>query len=176
MRIKVRPMIAQDKPAIMQMLRTMPEFKPAEVVVAEEVLDSYLHDSIQSGYHVFVAEIGSLVVGYICYGPTPLTEGTWDIYWLAVAPNQQSQGIGKSMLAFAEENIKRTMGKIAIIETSSKPEYEASRRFYCAQGYELAKGGCLLYTNFLNEFLFWFFFQRRTVRQGWRLSVEACFI
>jgi len=137
MSIKVRPMIAQDKPAIVQMLQNMPEFKPPEVVVAEEVLDNYLHESIRSGYHVFVAEIDSSVVGYICYGPTPLTEGTWDIYWLAVAPNQQSQGIGKSLLAFAEENIKETTGKIAVVETSSKPEYEATGRFYRTQGYEL---------------------------------------
>jgi ribosomal protein S18 acetylase RimI-like enzyme len=130
-------MIAQDKPSIVQMLQNMPEFKPPEVVVAEEVLDNYLHDSIRSGYHVFVAEINALIVGYICYGPTPLTEGTWDIYWLAVAPNQQSQGIGKSLLAFAEENIKETTGKIAVVETSSKPEYEATGRFYRTQGYEL---------------------------------------
>jgi ribosomal protein S18 acetylase RimI-like enzyme len=138
MRTKVRPMIARDKPAIIQMLLNMPEFKPPEVIVAEEVLDDYLRDPVRSGYHVLVAETESLVVGYICYGPTPLTEATWDIYWLAVAPSQQSRGIGKSLLAFAEENIKETMGKIAVIETSSKPEYEASGRFYRAQGYELA--------------------------------------
>lgn len=126
-----------DKPAIIQMLRNMPEFKPVEVVVAEEVLNDYLRDPVRSGYHVFLAEIDSLVVGYICYGPTPLTEATWDIYWLAVTPDQQSQGIGKSLLAFAEENIKETKGKIVVVETSSKTEYEASRRFYRAQGYEL---------------------------------------
>jgi len=130
-------MIAQDKSAIMHMLRNMPEFKPPEVVVAEEVLDDYLRHSIRSGYHIFVAEINSLVVGYICYGPTPLTEGTWDIYWLAVAPNQQSKGIGKSLLSFAEENIKETGGMMALIETSSRPEYEATARFYRTQGYEL---------------------------------------
>jgi ribosomal protein S18 acetylase RimI-like enzyme len=131
-------MTARDKPAVMQMLRNMPEFKPAEAVVAEEVLDSYLHDSIRSGYHVFVADTDSSVVGYICYGPTPLTEGTWDIYWLAVAPEQQSKGIGKSLLAFAEGNIKQASGTMAIIETSSRPEYEATGRFYRTQGYELA--------------------------------------
>jgi len=119
------------------MLRKMPEFKPPEVTVAEEVLYSYHNDAVRSGYYVFVADIDSIVVGYICYGPTPLTEATWDIYWLAVAPKQQSKGIGKSLLSFAEENIKKTNGKIVVIETSSKPEYEASRHFYLAQGYEL---------------------------------------
>lgn len=137
METKVRPMVAGDKSAIMRMLRNMPEFKPLEVVVAEEVLDDYLHNSIRSGYYVFVAEIKSLVVGYICYGPTPLTEGTWDIYWLAVAPNHQSKGIGKSLLSFAEENIKETRGRMALIETSSRPEYEATARFYLTQGYQL---------------------------------------
>jgi len=129
-------MTRDDKRAVILMLRNMPEFKPAEVVVAKEVLDDYLRDPVRSGYHVFVAEMDSLVVGYICYGPTPLTQSTWDIYWLAVTPNQQSQGIGRSLLAFGEERIKESKGKTVIIETSSKTEYEASRRFYRAQGYE----------------------------------------
>src|SRR4030042_1623160 len=120
MRIKVRPMTSKDKPPVMKMLRDIPGFKPAEVDVAEEVLDSYLGDSTRSGYHVFVAEVGSSLAGYICYGPTPLTEGTWDIYWLAVAPDKQSQGIGKTLLNFAEGNIKETKGRLSIIETSSK--------------------------------------------------------
>ena len=131
-------MTSEDKPAITQMLRDIPEFKPAEVDIAEEVIDSYLRNSIRSGYHVFVAEAGLSIAGYICYGPTPLTEGTWDIYWLAVAPEQQSQGIGKALLTFAEVNIKETEGRLVLIETSSKPEYEATRRFHRAQGYELS--------------------------------------
>jgi len=138
MRPEVRSMTNEDKPAVMQMLKNIPEFSPAEVDVAEEVIDSYLTNSIQSGYHISVAEADSSIAGYICYGPTPLTEGTWDIYWLAVSTNQQSQGIGKALLAFAEVNIKETRGRLALIDTSSKPEYEVTRRFYQAQGYEQA--------------------------------------
>jgi ribosomal protein S18 acetylase RimI-like enzyme len=138
MPVEIRPMSPQDKPAILQMMRNMPEFKPAEIAVAEEVLNSYLHDSLKSGYYVFVAEAGSSITGYICYGPTPLTEATWDIYWLAVAPNQQNQGIGQSLLSFAEGAIKEKQGKMAIIETSSKSEYKATRRFYRRQSYKLA--------------------------------------
>lgn len=137
MRPKVRPMTSEDKPAIIEILRNTPEFKPAEVDIAEEVLDSYLHDPIGSGYQVFVAEVGSSIAGYICYGPTPLTQGTWDIYWLAVAPKQQRHGIGNTLLRFAEDKIKETEGRLALIETSSKPEYEATRHFHRSQGYEL---------------------------------------
>ena len=137
MRPKIGSMASQDRSAISKILRSIPEFKPSEVVVAEEVIDSYLSDPLLSGYSVLVAEIGSIVVGYIGYGPTPLTEGTWDIYWMAVGPDQQSRGIGGSLITFAEEEIKGHGGRLTFIETSSKPEYERIRRFHYSQGYEL---------------------------------------
>ena len=126
-----------DKPVLMKILHNTPEFKPNEVVVAEEVIDSYLHDPLQSGYNILVAGVGSSVVGYICYGPTPLTEGTWDIYWMAVAPGQQGKGIGTVLLEAAEKSIIEAQGRLAIIETSAKPEYENTRRFHTRHGYEL---------------------------------------
>ncbi len=137
MRPRVRQMTSRDKAAIVQILHDTPEFKPAEVLVAEEVLNSYLHDPSGSGYDVLVAEVGSSVVGYICYGPTPLTEGTWDIYWMAVAPTEQGRGIGSTLLASAEGKIKEAQGRLALIETSSKPEYEKTRHFHQSQGYQL---------------------------------------
>jgi len=121
----------------MKILRNTPEFKPSEVVVAEEVIDSYLHDPSRSGYHTLVAEVDSTVAGYICYGPTPLTEGTWDIYWMAVAPEKQGQSIGSTLMTFAEDQIKKAQGRLAIIETSSKPEYEKTQRFHLGHGYEV---------------------------------------
>jgi ribosomal protein S18 acetylase RimI-like enzyme len=131
-------MAKEDKTAILQMLRHMREFKPAEIIVAEEVLDSYLRDSIKSGYYVSIAEIDSTVAGYVCYGPTPLTEAAWDIYWLAVTPGQQNRGIGKILLSSAEEAIRKNSGTMILIETSSRPEYKATRSFYRGQGYKLA--------------------------------------
>lgn len=136
MTAKIRPMRQRDKPAIMEMLSATPEFKPAEVVIAEEVIDSYLKTR-QSGYHILVAEVEPLVAGYICYGQTPLTEGTWDIYWLVVAGEKQSRGVGGALTAFAEGEIKKVGGRLAIVETSSQPEYEKTRRFYHRHGYEV---------------------------------------
>ena len=121
----------------MEILLDTPEFKPSEVVVAEEVIDSYLHDPQGSGYNILVAETDSTVVGYVGYGPTPLTEGTWDIYWMVVRPKRQGQGIGSALITFAEEQIKKAQGRLAIIETSSKPEYEKTRRFHLSHGYEV---------------------------------------
>jgi len=119
------------------MLRHTPEFKPFEVVVAEEIIDFYLDDPHNSGYHILVAEDDSTLAGYICYGPTPLTEETWDIYWDAVAQEKRRQGIGRLLTKSAEKDIIQAKGRLALIETSSTPAYEASRRFHISNGYEI---------------------------------------
>jgi ribosomal protein S18 acetylase RimI-like enzyme len=106
-------------------------------VVAEELIDCYLEDPSSSGYHILVAEVDSTVTGYICYGPAPLTEGTWDIYWVAVARENQRQGIGNALMKSAEKDIMRAEGRLSIIETSSTPAYEKTRHFHLRQGYEI---------------------------------------
>jgi ribosomal protein S18 acetylase RimI-like enzyme len=137
MKINIRPMTHKDKPRITKILHSTPEFKLSEVAVAEEVIDSYLKDSFSSGYHILVADVDSIVTGYICYGPTPMTEGTWDIYWMAVAREKQDQGIGSALMESAENEIVRAEGRLAIIETSSTPAYEKTRHFHLSHGYEI---------------------------------------
>jgi ribosomal protein S18 acetylase RimI-like enzyme len=129
-------MIKGDKPALVTLLRATPEFKSAEVVVAEEVIDSYLADPASSGYNTLVVKDGPVISGYICYGPTPLTEGTWDVYWIAVAAGDQGKGVGSALLAYAEDKIKEAGGRLIVIETSSQASYIKSRRFYSNHGYE----------------------------------------
>ena len=129
-------MVKGDKPALVALLHGTPEFKPAEVVVAEEVIDSYLADPAGSGYNTLVAEADSVITGYISYGPTPLTEGTWDVYWMAVATGEQGKGVGGALLACAEDKIKEAKGRLIAIETSSQASYVKTRRFYLNHGYE----------------------------------------
>ncbi len=137
MNIKIRTITSDDKPGIMKILRNTPEFKSYEVVVAEEVIDSYLDDPYQSGYHTLVAELDSIVMGFVCFGPTPITEGTWDVYWIAVDRERKGKGIGSILLDYAENNIRGSGGRLIIIETSSLPSYESTRQFYLHRGYEI---------------------------------------
>jgi ribosomal protein S18 acetylase RimI-like enzyme len=129
-------MLQRDKKSLMVLLRATPEFKPAELVVAEEVIDSYLADPKGSGYSILVSQEGLEVNGYICYGPTPLTEGTWDIYWLVVAVGEQGKGLGGKLLAHAEAKIQEAWGRLIVIDTSSLAGYEKTSRFYRKHGYQ----------------------------------------
>lgn len=134
--MEIRPLTERDKPALMDLLKNTPEFGPADLEVAEELCDCYLKESTASGYHISVLSTDWKVSGYICYGPTPLTESTWDIYWIAVAGKEQGLGLGKRLLKFAEDSIRETNGRLVLIETSSRKDYERTRRFYRSMGYE----------------------------------------
>jgi ribosomal protein S18 acetylase RimI-like enzyme len=135
MPVKIRPMTAADKPALMQILARTPEFKSFEVKVAEEVIDAYLDDAAGSGYNILVAVDGVRLAGYICYGPTPCTDGTWDMYWEAVDPAQRGRGIGTALTEAAEAAMTRAGGRMIMIETSASPLYDNTRRFHQSRGY-----------------------------------------
>jgi predicted N-acetyltransferase YhbS len=130
-------MLAADKPAVMDILIHTPEFKTHEVPVAEEVIDAYLKDPGSSGYTILVAEDGDKVTGYICYGPTPCTVGTWDFYWEAVRHELKGKGIGSALSRAAEEAVRQAGGRLIMIETSSIPLYENTRRFHLRRGYRI---------------------------------------
>lgn len=130
-------MRAADKPALMKILENTPEFKPFEVVVAEELIDFYLSDGVKSGYSVSIAEDDGKVAGYVVYGETPCTVGTWDLYWIAVDRSRRGKGIGKLLTADAESAVRKKQGRLVFIETSSTPLYENTRQFYLGRGYEV---------------------------------------
>ena len=127
----------EDKPAVINILKNVPQFLPDEVVVAEEVLDCYFDDP-SAGYFTLVAESDYAIAGYVTFGETPLTESTWDIYWNAISPRHQKKGIGGVLMAEAEKEIIRKNGRMIMAETSSKPDYDNTHRFYLSQGYRLA--------------------------------------
>lgn len=136
MKPNIRRMTKKDKTTLMAVLRRTPEFKPFEVEVAEELIDAHLEDPSGSGYYILVADVEGAAAGYICYGPTPVTEGTWDVYWQAVAREHQGQGIGSRLMAAALKEIREAGGRLAVIETSGIPSYEKTRRYYAGLGFE----------------------------------------
>jgi ribosomal protein S18 acetylase RimI-like enzyme len=135
----IRALTAGDRPGMDVLLRRVKEFDAADVQVAVELLESSL---AQPGkdytFLVDVAKNGQ-VIGFVCYGSTPLTDGTYDLYWIAVDPDFAGQGVGLRLVAEMERLIRAAAGRMVVIETSSSPLYAAARAFYLKTGYHLAE-------------------------------------
>jgi D-alanine-D-alanine ligase len=113
-------------------------FRPDEMVIAGQVLDDAHKQGSEGDYHSFTAKVDGKPVGWVCYGETPCTLGTYDVYWLAVDPKCQGLGIGRKLMDFAEAGIKAAGGRIAIVETSGSQRYVPTRAFYEQIGYKKA--------------------------------------
>jgi len=124
-------MEARDRGPVLGLIRATGFFTDAEVGVAEELLDVYLGKPDQKDYHVAVIENGEKgVAGYMTWGPTPLAEAAYDVYWMAVAPSEQGRGRGKELIRWLEDEVRRRDGRVILIETSSQPRYHGTRQFY----------------------------------------------
>lgn len=91
----------------------------------------------ESGYVFLVAREGEAVLGYTCFGPRSLTEGTFDLYWLAVDPSAQGRGIARALIERAEQEVRQRGGRLLILETSGTPAYEPARRLYSSCSYRI---------------------------------------
>lgn len=105
-------------------------FYDFEIEVALEVLQSILDRGEASGYYCIIATKNGVCVGYAVYGPTPCTLSGWDIYWMAVQKELQGKGLGSDLIKRTEQEIALQGGTAVWIETSGRPAYLPTRKFY----------------------------------------------
>jgi ribosomal protein S18 acetylase RimI-like enzyme len=133
-RYRSRPRPA-DLPALRRLVAETGVFYPAERRIALELLEERLRRGAGSGYEFFFAEQAGRLVGYCAWGNVPLTAQSYDLYWIAVTPAAQGQGIGRALMTLAEGAVARRGGGGLYIETSSRAAYARTRRFYRDAGY-----------------------------------------
>jgi ribosomal protein S18 acetylase RimI-like enzyme len=134
-RFRSRPKAA-DAPALRRLVASTGVFYRQERAVALELLEARLERGGKSGYSFVFAERGGELLGYAAWGRTPLTQRTFDLYWIVVAPAAQGHGLGRALLRAVEQAIAARGGGNLLIETSSRPAYVRTRRFYREAGYD----------------------------------------
>jgi len=134
-------MIRRLKPAdagvIESMLNRIPNFADKEVSIAMELINIAASNPTQTDYNIFVYEHEGQLLGYHCTGRRPLTDGVYDLYWIAADPGSPVKGIGKCLLDHAEEFVISNNGRWLLAETSSKDTYANTRRFYLKNKYSI---------------------------------------
>jgi len=130
-------MVEKDRASLLSMLIKTRSFTSAEIDVAMELINIVLKDQIQKDYQIYcMVDDQDQAIGYICYGPTPMTQGTFDLYWIAVDPGFQEQGVGSKLLSFLEEVVKAEGGRLILADTSTIPHYEKTQKFYLKNGFQ----------------------------------------
>jgi ribosomal protein S18 acetylase RimI-like enzyme len=132
----IREATPEDTPHLVEIARGTGVFKPLEIKALQEVLDDYHAHNRADGHHAVVFEREGRPIGFAYYAPAAMTDRTWYLYWIAVSKQIQARGIGAALLDHAELEIQRECGRVLMIETSSLPHYELTRRFYLKQGYD----------------------------------------
>jgi ribosomal protein S18 acetylase RimI-like enzyme len=128
-----------DRARVAAILRATRVFRDDEIGVALEVFDEGLGTRPSPDYEflgAFTTDAG--LVGYTCYGATPDTDGTYDLYWIAVDPAVQGTGVGTLLLAELERRLRRRRARMLVVETSSRADYVPTRAFYERCGYREA--------------------------------------
>ena len=131
----IRPLAPPDRQQLAELLSRIETFTPDEVLCALELIDGALQPN-NPDYQVLVADREGRMVGYVCFGPSPMTDGTFDLYWIASDPQVRGQGIGAALVSAMEGELRRRKGRLIRVETSAMEAYGPTRGFYAAMQYK----------------------------------------
>ncbi|MEZ5543478.1 MAG: GNAT family N-acetyltransferase [Pseudomonadota bacterium] len=127
-----------DVAAVRALVHTTGFFSAAEVGIAAELVQESLSQGSASGYEFLLLEQAQTLLGYTCYGEIPGTAGSYDLYWIVVAPDRQGRGLGQQLLAATETAVRARGGRLLYAETSARAQYAPTRHFYERAGFHAA--------------------------------------
>lgn len=133
--VRVGAIDPQQRGRLAEILAATAVFSPEEIDVALELFDESDAQGAPAYEFVGAYDDAGVLTGYACYGPTPGTDGTYDVYWIAVHPDAQGAGGGSQLLREVERRLAERGGRLLIVETSSRDAYVGTRRFYETRGY-----------------------------------------
>lgn len=134
------PLRPSDRARLAELLVATGAFRPDEVDIALSLFDLSLDSAARdrddpTDYQFLGAFDDGRLVGYACFGATPATVGTYDLYWLAVDPAAQGRSVGRALVQAVERTLAARTARLLLVETSSRVDYAGTREFYVRNGF-----------------------------------------
>lgn len=126
----IRPVTPADVPALRTVIDSSKLF-PGEML--DDMIAPFFQGGESEAGWLTVDQNGPIAIAY--YDPERMTDGTWNLYLIAVHAGYQGQGIGAALMAYVEQTLVAAGQRILLVETSDAPDFERTRNFYRKIGY-----------------------------------------
>ena len=126
----IRPVTSEDLPALKVVIDANDLF-PSDML--DEMISNYLSNEDSNDYW-FTYDDGKPVAIAYC-APEKMTQGTWNLYLIAIHPDRQRSGLGSSMLHHIEQKLAKVGERMLLVETSGLQSFKRTREFYRNCGY-----------------------------------------
>ncbi len=94
-------------------------------------------------------------IGVVYFAPERMTEGTWNLYLIAIHADRQGTGEGSKLIAHVERTLADEGHRVLLVETSGNPDFEQTRQFYHNNKYSEEARIREFYTTGEDKIVFW---------------------
>ena len=138
--MRIRSPLPSDRAALMALIAPdNSPFRPDEVACAIELLEAVLAPPEGNTYEArILVDDQDQPRSYACFGATPMTQATFDLYWMVTDARSRGQGLGRQLLGGLEEELRGRGAVTVRVETSSLEGQGGALRFYEQTGYQVA--------------------------------------
>jgi ribosomal protein S18 acetylase RimI-like enzyme len=131
----IRFITPNDTTALLTLAEATGLFESDHIEELAQMLNQHFRDETNSQDLWFTDDDNELVgVAYVA--PERMTEGTWNLYLIAIHPDRQKQGRGSALLSYVEKILTDRGERVLLVETSGVEDFEYVRAFYRKSGYD----------------------------------------
>lgn len=131
----IRSTTPDDVNALLALAEATGLFGPNHIEELAQMLNQYFSNKT-GNQEMWFTDYGNEPVGVAYVAPERMTEGTWNLYLIAIHPNHQGRGRGASLLRHVEQTLAERGERVLLVETSGLEDFEYVRAFYRKNGYD----------------------------------------
>ena len=108
-------------------------FENGQIDELAEMLANF--DATKETGEVWLTDDNDGPTGVAYFAPERMTDGTWNLYFIAVHPDLQRHGHGKTILAHVIGLLAKRGQRVLLVETAGTNDFDYVRKFYRNNGF-----------------------------------------
>ena len=131
----IRLTTPSDTNALLALAEATGLFESSQIEELSQMLNQHFSNAADN-QDVWVTDDENEPVGVAYVAPERMTEGTWNLYLIAIHPDHQKQGRGTALVRHVEQMLTERGERLLLVETSGLDDFEYVRAFYRKIGYD----------------------------------------